>query len=106
MCVHNSINIYVSVCVCVCVSLQLEAQNAEQEVAITRLQSEEAGLRDALAKMAALSEGLAKDKVELNRILLRVRHAVHTHNQEKTPRTINSLARDQPKQVIRTVIVH
>ncbi|KAK3557445.1 hypothetical protein QTP70_026623 [Hemibagrus guttatus] len=49
-----------------------EAQNAEQELTLTKLQSEAAALRDSLAKMGALSEGLAKDKVELNRLLLQV----------------------------------
>lgn len=39
---------------------------------LTKLQSEAAALRDSLDKMGALSEGLAKDKVELNRVLLQV----------------------------------
>lgn len=50
----------------------MESQSAAQEVAVTKLQNQEADLKDSLAKMAALSEGLAKDKVELNRILLQV----------------------------------
>lgn len=50
----------------------MEAQNAEQELTLTKLQSEDAGLKDSLAKMGTLSEGLAKDKVELNRLLLKV----------------------------------
>ncbi|XP_034387086.1 rootletin [Cyclopterus lumpus] len=49
---------------------KMEAQSAAHELALTRLQHQEAALKDSLAKMAALSEGLAKDKVELNRILL------------------------------------
>lgn len=39
---------------------------------LTKLQSEGAALKDSLAKMGALSEGLAKDKVDLNRVLLQV----------------------------------
>ncbi|TNN74186.1 Rootletin [Liparis tanakae] len=49
---------------------KMESQSAAHELALTRLQHQEAALKDSLAKMAALSEGLAKDKVELNRILL------------------------------------
>lgn len=51
---------------------QTESQSAAHELALTKLQNQEATLKDSLAKMAALSEGLAKDKVELNRILLQV----------------------------------
>lgn len=51
---------------------QVESQNAAHELALTKLHNQEAALKDSLAKMAALSEGLAKDKVELNRILLQV----------------------------------
>lgn len=50
----------------------MESQSAEQDMSVTKLQSQEAGLRDSLAKRAALSEGLANDKVKLNRILLQV----------------------------------
>lgn len=50
----------------------MESQNAAHELALTKLQNQEAALNDSLAKMAALSEGLAKDKVELNRIILQV----------------------------------
>lgn len=50
----------------------MESQSAAQELVLTKLQNQEAALKDSLAKMAALSEGLAKDKVELNRILLQV----------------------------------
>ncbi|KAK0137900.1 Rootletin [Merluccius polli] len=49
---------------------KVEVLKAEQEVHLNRLQNQEAALRDSLAKMAALSEGLASDKVELNRLLL------------------------------------
>ena len=44
----------------------------EVEVSLDRLQKQEADLRDSLAKMEALSEGLARDKVELSRQLLEV----------------------------------
>lgn len=50
----------------------MESQSAVQERALCKLQSQEAALKDSLAKMAALSEGLAKDKVELSRVLLQV----------------------------------
>lgn len=50
----------------------MESQSVSQELALSKLQNQEADLKDSLAKMAALSEGLAKDKVELNRILLQV----------------------------------
>ncbi|XP_032382850.1 rootletin [Etheostoma spectabile] len=49
---------------------KMESQIAAHESVLTKLQNQEATLKDSLAKMAALSEGLAKDKVELNRILL------------------------------------
>jgi len=50
----------------------MESHSAAQECALTKLQNQEAALKDSLAKMAALSEGLAKDKVDLNRIVLQV----------------------------------
>lgn len=50
----------------------MESRSAAHELALTKLQHQEAALHDSLAKMAALIEGLAKDKVELNRILLQV----------------------------------
>ena len=50
----------------------MESQSAEQDLSVTKQQSQEAGLRDSLAKTAALSEVLANDKVKLNRILLQV----------------------------------
>lgn len=50
----------------------MESRSAAHELALTKLQNQEATLKDSLAKMAALSEGLAKDKVELNRILMQV----------------------------------
>lgn len=50
----------------------MESQSAAHELALTKLRNQEAALKDSLAKMAALCEGLIKDKVELNRILLQV----------------------------------
>ncbi|XP_077440111.1 uncharacterized protein crocc2 [Vanacampus margaritifer] len=47
-----------------------ECRGSAQEALVAKLRQQEAGLKDSLAKMAALSEGLAKDKVELNRLLL------------------------------------
>ncbi|XP_063747285.1 rootletin [Eleginops maclovinus] len=49
---------------------KMESQSAAHELALIKHQNQEAAVKDSLAKMAALSEGLAKDKVELNRILL------------------------------------
>nr|XP_057928909.1 rootletin [Doryrhamphus excisus] len=49
---------------------KMECHGAMQESVVTKLQNQEADLKDSLAKMAALSEGLAKDKVELSRLLL------------------------------------
>lgn len=50
----------------------MESHCTAQQLALTKMQTQEAALKDSLAKMAALSEGLAKDKVELNRVLLQV----------------------------------
>ncbi|XP_061744407.1 rootletin [Nerophis ophidion] len=49
---------------------KMECHSAARESGVTKLQNQEADLKDSLAKMAALSEGLAKDKVELSRLLL------------------------------------
>ncbi|KAI9542517.1 hypothetical protein NQZ68_019199 [Dissostichus eleginoides] len=49
---------------------KMDSQSAAHELALTKLKNQEAAVKDSLAKMAALSEGLAKDKVELNQILL------------------------------------
>ena len=37
-----------------------------------KLQSEEAGLRDSLAKMSNINEGLAHDKADLNTLIMQV----------------------------------
>ncbi|XP_077573161.1 uncharacterized protein crocc2 [Stigmatopora nigra] len=49
---------------------KVECRGTAQEALVAELRQREAGLKDSLAKMAALSDGLAKDKVELNRLLL------------------------------------
>ncbi|KAF7243275.1 putative ciliary rootlet coiled-coil protein 2 [Varanus komodoensis] len=51
---------------------KIEATNAELERSIYKMKLEDAELRDSLAKMGALNEGLAHDKVSLNRIILQL----------------------------------
>lgn len=46
-----------------------EIKLSEFELEISRLKTEEAGLRDALLKMQALNEGLGQDKIELNKLV-------------------------------------
>lgn len=55
-----------------CVACQMESQCAAHQLSLTKHHSQEASLQDSLAKTAALSQGLAMDKVELNRLLLQV----------------------------------
>lgn len=50
----------------------MECHSAAQESLLIKLQRQHSTLKDSLIKLAALSEGLAKDKVELNRIVLQV----------------------------------
>lgn len=69
----------------------MESQCAAQELALTRLQNQEAALKDSLAKMAALSEGLAKDKVELNRVLLQVSSCAPALNHESKAEDITEV---------------
>lgn len=49
-----------------------ECFRAELEVDLTKERSECTALRDLLCKMQALNEGLAQDKIELNKIILLV----------------------------------
>ena len=49
-----------------------EAYRAELEVDLNKERSEGAALRDLLCKVQALNEGLAHDKIELNKIILLV----------------------------------
>ncbi|KAF6724225.1 Rootletin [Oryzias melastigma] len=51
-------------------TLQMEFQLAAKDCALTKLHNQEADLKDTVVKMAALSEGLAKDKVALSRIVM------------------------------------
>jgi len=53
--------------------LKVEARNAEVELALTKLKTEEASLRDQQAKMQAVNEGLAQDKIDLHQHISEVR---------------------------------
>ena len=50
-----------------------EAYRAEVELDLSKERSESAALRDLLCKIQALNEGLAQDKIELNKIILLVK---------------------------------
>ena len=52
--------------------LQVETTNSEIELALNKLKTEEASLRDQVAKMQNLNEGLAQDKIELYRVIAEV----------------------------------
>lgn len=52
--------------------LQAESSNAELSLLLNKLQSEDAALRDSLAKMGSMNEGLAQDKADLNTYILQV----------------------------------
>lgn len=58
---------------CVALSLQAESRNAELSLLLNKLQSEDAALRDSLAKLGSMNEGLAQDKADLNTYILQVR---------------------------------
>ncbi len=49
-----------------------ESYRAEVEFDLSKERSESAALRDLLCKVQALNEGLAQDKIELNKIILLV----------------------------------
>lgn len=49
-----------------------EAYRSEVELDLSKERSESAALRDLLCKIQALNEGLAQDKIELNKIILLV----------------------------------
>lgn len=53
-----------------------EIVKTELEGELHKSRSEEAALKDALAKMQALNEGLGQDKIELNKIIMQVGGAV------------------------------
>lgn len=52
---------------------QAESSNSELSLLLNKLHSEEAALRDTLAKMSSMNEGLAQDKTDLNTYILQVR---------------------------------
>lgn len=54
------------------VVLQAESRNAELTLLLNKLQSEEAALRDSLAKVGNLNESLAQDKTDLNAYIIQV----------------------------------
>lgn len=56
-----------------CVTIQAESSNAELSLLLNKLQSEDAALRDSLAKMGSMNEGLAQDKADLNTYILQVK---------------------------------
>lgn len=51
---------------------QVESRNAELCLLLNKLQSEEAALRDSLAKVGSLNESLAQDKTDLNAYIIQV----------------------------------
>lgn len=56
----------------VALSLQAESRNAELALLLNKLQSEDAALRDSLAKMGSMNEALVQDKADLNTYILQV----------------------------------
>lgn len=50
----------------------MESRNAELSLLLNKLQSEEAALRDSLAKVGSLNESLAQDKTDLNAYIIQV----------------------------------
>ena len=61
-----------------------EVYRAEVEVDLSKERSESAALRDLLCKIQALNEGLAQDKIELNKIILLVEHEKNSIQNEKS----------------------
>lgn len=54
----------------------MESRNAELSLLLNKLQSEEAALRDSLAKVGSLNESLAQDKTDLNAYIIQV-YVIH-----------------------------
>jgi len=54
-------------------SPQAENSNTELFLQLSKLQSEDAALRDSLVKMGSMNEALAQDKADLNTYILQVR---------------------------------
>lgn len=61
-----------------------ETYRAELEVDLSKERSESACLRDLLCKIQALNEGLAQDKIELNKIILLVEHEKNSIQNDKS----------------------
>ena len=61
-----------------------EAYRAELELDLSKERSESAALRDLLCKIQALNEGLAQDKIELNKIILLVEQEKNSISNEKS----------------------
>ncbi|CAF4163203.1 unnamed protein product, partial [Rotaria sp. Silwood2] len=61
-----------------------EAYRAEVELDFSKERSESAALRDLLCKVQALNEGLAQDKIELNKIILLVEQEKNSIHHEKS----------------------
>ncbi len=61
-----------------------EAYRSEVEFDLSKERSESAALRDLLCKVQALNEGLAQDKIELNKIILLVEQEKNSIHNEKS----------------------
>ncbi|CAF4083580.1 unnamed protein product [Rotaria magnacalcarata] len=61
-----------------------ESYRAEIEVDLSKERSESATLRDLLCKIQSLNEGLAQDKIELNKIILMVEQEKNSIHNEKS----------------------
>ncbi|CAF0803068.1 unnamed protein product [Rotaria sp. Silwood1] len=61
-----------------------ETYRAEVELDLSKERSESAALRDLLCKVQALNEGLAQDKIELNKIILLVEQEKNSIHHEKS----------------------
>ncbi|CAF3848033.1 unnamed protein product [Rotaria sordida] len=61
-----------------------ESYRAEVELDLSKERSESAALRDLLCKVQALNEGLAQDKIELNKIILLVEQEKNSIHHEKS----------------------
>lgn len=64
---------------------QAESSNAEMSLLLNKLQSEDAALRDSLAKMASMNEGLVQDKTDLNSYILQVRKSQYVEMENIVP---------------------
>lgn len=61
-----------------------ESYRAEVEMDLSKERSDGAALRDLLVKVQALNEGLAQDKIELNKIILLVEQEKNSIHNEKS----------------------